>query len=192
MPTGLNAQAGGVNVRSKMAVQLSVEDLIEYTDWERGRWREFLRSRGDEVLKIGVGSNGDGRFQSVGDVVRHIFSAETRYIDRLSGRELTDTARVANDTVEALFEFGERSRSQLKEFVATFPAERWDEDVELKLMNSTIRATPRKIVVHVLMHEVRHWPQIATLLRLNGVVAEFRDFLFSPVMSGKRRREIPG
>lgn len=168
---------------------MSIEDLIEYTDWERGKWRDFLRARGDEVLKIGVGSNGDGRFQSVGDVVRHIFSAEKRYIDRLSGRALTDTSSVASDRVEALFDFGAQSRTQLREFVATFPTERWDEDVELKLMNSTIRATPRKIVVHVLMHEIRHWPQIATLLRLNGIVVEFRDFLFSPVMSGEVRRE---
>jgi uncharacterized damage-inducible protein DinB len=155
-----------------MSVQLSLEDLIEYTDWERGKWREFLRTRGDGVLKTGVGPHGDGRFQSVGGMVRHIFSAEKRYIDRLSGRELTDTSSVASDKVEALFDFGAQSRAQLK------------------LMNSTIRATPRKIVVHALMHEIRHWPQIATLLRLNGIVAEFRDFLFSPVMSGDVRREV--
>jgi uncharacterized damage-inducible protein DinB len=139
------------------------------------------------VLKIGVGSNGDGRFQSVGDLVRHIFSAETRYVDRLSERELTDTSRLANDTVEGLFEFAAQSRKRLKEFIATFPVERWDEDVELKVMNSTIRVTPRKIVVHVLVHEMRHWPQIAALLRLNGIVAGFRDFLFSPAMSGNFR-----
>jgi hypothetical protein len=45
-----------------MAIQFSVEDLIEYTDWERGKWRDFLRTRRDEVLKIGVGLNGVGRF----------------------------------------------------------------------------------------------------------------------------------
>jgi hypothetical protein len=109
MPAGLNAQAGSVNVRSEMAIQLSVEDLIEYTDWERGKWREFLRAHGYELLKIGVGPNGDGRFQSIGHLVRHIFSAEARYIDRLSDRELTDTSHVATDKVEALFEFGART-----------------------------------------------------------------------------------
>jgi hypothetical protein len=34
MPTGLKTEAGIGNVSSAMAVQLSVEDLIEYTDWE--------------------------------------------------------------------------------------------------------------------------------------------------------------
>ncbi len=172
-----------------MAISLSVDDLVEYTDWERATWHEFLRKRGDEVLKVGVGSNGDGRFQSVGDVIRHIFSAEARYIDRLSERELTDTSTLASDRVDALFEFGARSREQLKAFLAAFPAGRWDTIVEIKLMNTVFRATPRKIVVHVLLHEIRHWPQIAALLRLNGIVADHRDFLLSPVLDPERGRE---
>jgi uncharacterized damage-inducible protein DinB len=173
-----------------MAVELSVEDLIEYTDWERDKWYEFLRARGDALLNVGVGPNGDGRFESVGDVVRLIFSAEKRYIDRLSGRTLTETSFVARDRVEALFQFGAESRKDLKEFITSFPGERWDERLELRLANSTIIATPRKIVVHTLLHEIRHWPQIATLLRLNGIVAEFRDFLFSPVMGGEVRKQM--
>lgn len=171
----------------KMALQLGIEDLIEYTDWERGKWREFLQAYGDEVLKIGAGANGDGRFQSVGDIVRHIFSTEARYIDRLLDRELTDPSQVANNRVEALFEFGAQTRKQMNEVIATFPTERWDETKELQLMNSTVRATPRKIVIHLLLHEIRHWPQIATLLRLNGIVAELRDFIFSPILSGEIR-----
>jgi len=35
------------------------------------------------------------------------------------------------------------------------------------------------------MHEIRRWAQITTLLRLNGLVGEFHDFLASPVMGGK-------
>ena len=172
-----------------MAVQISVEDLIEYTDWERGKWHQLLRARGDEALKISVGANGDGRFQSIGDLVLHIFSAETRYIDRLTERDLTDTSGMARDSVEPLFEFGAGSRQRLKQFVAAFPEDQWDRPFELNLMNRVIPATPRKIVTHILLHEIRHWPQIAALLRLNGIVAEFRDFLFSPVMSGTVGRE---
>jgi uncharacterized damage-inducible protein DinB len=51
-------------------------------------------------------------------------------------------------------------------------------------MNSSLKATPRKIVVHVLLHEIRHWAQIATLLRLTGVTDGFHDILFSPAMGG--------
>jgi hypothetical protein len=72
-----------------MPINLSVSDLIEYTDWERQQWYDWLRQHGDGVLEIGAGPHGDGRFGTVGELVRHISSAEKRYVDRLSGRPLT-------------------------------------------------------------------------------------------------------
>jgi uncharacterized damage-inducible protein DinB len=72
----------------------------------------------------------------------------------------------------------------LKEFVRTFPAEEWDAPQEFTILNNSLTATPRKIVLHVLMHEIRHWAQIGTLLRLNGHKVEFHDLLFSPVLGG--------
>ena len=121
--------------------------------------------------------------------MRHIFSAEKRYVERLSGQPLTDTASIPNDNIEALFQFSQQSREGLKELVGTFPAQEWDAPKDFKVLNYFLRATPRKIVVHVLMHEIRHWAQIATLFRLNSLTDEFHDFLASPVMCGEFRRE---
>jgi uncharacterized damage-inducible protein DinB len=168
----------------QMPVGLSLNDLIEYTDWERGKWFDWLRERGDQVLKISAGPHGDGRFESVGELVRHIFSAEKRYVERLSGRSLTDTASVPNDNIEALFQFGRQSRNEFAELVEAFPSQEWDTPKDFKILNFSVRTTPKKIVAHVLMHEIRHWAQIATLLRLNGLPGELHDFLASPVMGG--------
>jgi uncharacterized damage-inducible protein DinB len=55
-------------------------------------------------------------------------------------------------------------------------------------MSSFLTATPKKIVIHVLVHEIRHWAQIATVLRAQGLTDEFHDFLFSPVMGGELKR----
>jgi uncharacterized damage-inducible protein DinB len=175
-----------------MLMHLTLDDLMEYTVWERQKWRDWLCQHGDEVLKIEAGPHGDGRFTTVGDLVRHIFSAEMRYIDRLSGRALTDTASIPNDNVEALFKFGQQSRKELEEFLKVFPSDKWDVPEDHKPGKHVLTLTPRKIVVHVVLHEIRHWAQIATLLRLNGLSGEFHDFLFSPVMGGERRREQAG
>jgi uncharacterized damage-inducible protein DinB len=172
-----------------MPINLALDDLMEYTAWERQKWHAWLRQHGDEVLKIGAGAHGDGRFRTVGDLMRHMFSAEKRYIDRLSGRELTDTASIPNDNIEAIFRFGQQSRKELKEFVETFPGQELDVPQDHKMQNSVLTVTPRKIVVHILLHEIRHWAQIATLLRLNDLVDDFHDFLFSPVMGGGIRRD---
>ena len=172
-----------------MPVHLSLSDLIDYTDWERQKWHERLRQQGDAVLKTSIGPHGDGRFSTVGELMRHIFSAEKRYVERLGERPLTDTSSVPADNLEALFQFGDESRQELKDFVEAFPSERWDVPFEFKLMNSVLRVTPKKIIVHVLVHEMRHWAQIATLMRLNGMTGEFHDFLFSPARGGEREHE---
>lgn len=171
-----------------MHIGLALNDLLDYTDWERRKWFERLRERGGAVLSVNAGPHGDGRFQSVGELMRHIFSAEKRYIERLSDRPITDTAAVAADDLDAIFELSQRSRRELRKFIETFPAGEWDAPREFQLMNSFLTASPRKIVAHVLFHEIRHWAQIATLLRLSGEKVDFHDFLFSPVMGGEFSR----
>ena len=170
-------------------LSLNLDHLVEYTDWEREKWHEWLRERGDGVLKIGVGPNADSRFETAGDLIRHIFSAEKRYVERLSGKPLTDTATIPNDNTEALFQFGEQSRKALKTFLQVFPEKDWDTAGEYQILTHKLTLTPRKIMTHVLLHEIRHWAQIATLFRLNGLTGEFHDFLFSPVMGETRREE---
>jgi len=168
-----------------MSAQLNLDDLVHYTDWERQQWQVWFGRHGQEVLKISAGAHGDGRFQTIGDLLRHVFSAEKRYIERLAERPLTDTAAIPNDNIDALFQFGQQSRQAFKEFLASFPLNAWDVPAEFKMMNNSLTATPRKILVHVLLHEIRHWAQIATLVRLNGLAVEFHDFLFSPVLGGE-------
>jgi uncharacterized damage-inducible protein DinB len=172
-----------------MPVYLELTDLLEYTDWDRRRWHTWFGRHGTSALQISVGPHGDGRFKVVGDVVRHIFSAEKRYVDRLSGRSLTDTASLATDNVDALFDFARHSRHDLRTFIDTLPAQDWDAPQEFALGKSVVRATPRKVVVHILIHEIRHWAQIATLCRLQGLTDEWHDWLMSPVMGGDSRRE---
>src|SRR5437588_28038 len=91
---------------------------------------EWLRQHGP-VLEISTGPHGDGRFGTVGELVGHMFSAEKRYVERLSGRPMTDTATIPGNDCEALFAFGEQSRRELRDFIGTLPVEecRWAEAV---------------------------------------------------------------
>ena len=172
-----------------MLDHLKLSDLLDYTDWERQKWHAWFLQHGADVLKISAGPHGDGRFGAVGELVRHILSAEKRYVERLSGRSLTDPASIPTDNIDALFQFGRQSRNDLREFIETFPSQSWDIPQDFTILKYFLRATPRKIVVHILMHEIRHWAQIATLLRLHGLTDEFHDLLFSPVLGGEFRRE---
>jgi uncharacterized damage-inducible protein DinB len=165
-------------------LQISLEDLLVYTDWQRVQWHTILQQHGPSVLTTSAGPHGDGRFDAIGDLIRHIFSAETRYVERLEGRALSDTSTLPIDNLETLFTFGRASRQKLRHFIDTFPPEQWDLTQEFSFMNSRLSATPRKILLHVVIHEIRHWAQVATLLRLRGVTGDLQDLLFSPVLGG--------
>lgn len=177
-----------------MPITLDLNELIEYTDWQRGKWQAWFQRHGDRVLDLGAGPQGDGRFESVGDLMRHIFAAEKRYVERLSSLPLTDTAALPKHSVEALFQLGQQTRRELRDFIETFPPNDWNVPQHYQILSYSITATPRKIVTHILMHEIRHWAQIGTLLRLNGLTGEFHDFLFSPAMdtaSGPEQESLP-
>ena len=161
---------------------LAFNDLLAYTEWERQKWFALFRKH-PQALSLPAGPHGDGRFEKVGAVIHHVFSAERRYVDRLANRPITDTSQLPSGNLDALIEQGQHSRQHIREFIATFPASEWDTPFELTIMNSSLMVTPRKIITHVLLHEIRHWAQIATLLRLNGIKDDFHDFLFSPVMN---------
>ena|SRR6267378_5035732 len=118
-----------------------------------------------------------------------MFAAEKSYIDKLSVRSLADVTSIPDGDIEAFFlqstkpERFEGICRNVPHPGVGCPAGSHKE------LNSVLTATPRKIVVHILLHEIRHWAHIATLFRLNGLVDDFHDFLFSPVMGGELRRE---
>jgi len=165
-----------------MRLALDIRDLVGYTTWQREVWRTWFGQKGPAPLAVTTGEHGDGRFTTVGGLIRHIFSSELRYAERIAGVPLTDTSAIAIDDPTALFLLAAVGRASFMGVIETLSAAEWTEPFEFSLLNSTVRSTPRKVVMHVLTHEIRHWAQVATLLRLQGWVGERQDLLFSPVL----------
>lgn len=165
-----------------MSLTLDVRDLVGYTTWQRAIWRTWFAKTGPAPLAVTTGDHGDGRFTTVGGLIRHIFSSELRYAQRIAGVPLSDTSVVAIDDPTALFLLGTVGRASFIGVIETLPSDQWAIPLEFQLFSSAVRLTPRKIILHVLTHEIRHWAQVATLLRLQGWMGERQDLLFSPVL----------
>ncbi len=165
-----------------MSVDLELSHLLDYTAWERAQWRAWFREQGPAALAVGLGPNGDGRVNTIGELVRHIFAAELRYAERIRQLPLTDPASLPAGDVEALFALGERSRGALLDLLRDFPRERWDQPQQVQIGPQPRAVTPRKMVVQAILHEIRHWAQVSTLLRIGGRKGGSRDFLASPVL----------
>jgi uncharacterized damage-inducible protein DinB len=112
----------------------------------------------------------------------HIFAVELRYAERLNEVvEVTPYERHTGKPSGELFAMGEQARRMLAEYLAHAP----DLDRVLTfptLTSGTLSASKRKIAIHMLLHGVRHWAQLATALREAGFAPGKHDFIFSNVM----------
>jgi uncharacterized damage-inducible protein DinB len=146
-------------------MHLTVEELIHYTDEERARWEKWFGENGEDLLKMPL--TGD-RENSVGALVMHIFGPELRYIQRLKDEPLTEYRARPCSTVDQVFGFGLESRRALRDYVLGLKPEDWARSVRLQIAGHERTATVRKIILHALLHEVRHWAQIARIMRERG------------------------
>jgi uncharacterized damage-inducible protein DinB len=160
-----------------MTIAFGMDDLLLYLDWDRSQWHAWFRAQGSAALAVGLGSNNAGRIQTVGELVRHIFSAERRYVQRALKVPLMDTTVIPADDVEALFAFGLESRRALRELLVSFPDTEWNAPREMSFDGQTRIVTSRIMIVQAVTHELRHWAQVATFLRQAGYDPGVHDFI---------------
>jgi uncharacterized damage-inducible protein DinB len=166
---------------SDMAFTFSLDDLLAYSDWDRAQWHGWFRDHGPATLAVDLGPNNAGRMRNIGELVRHIFSAERRYVERCLQVPLTDTSGIAADEVETLFAFGIESRRALRELLASFPDSEWDATREMSFGTHTRTVTCRKMILQAITHELRHWAHVAAFLRQAGHEPGFHDLILSPL-----------
>jgi len=144
---------------------LSLNELLTYTDEERGKWRAWLSAH-PEALAVRM--QPDGRFATVGALVDHIFLVEVRHLARLQKQDVPSESRVATE-VAPLFEYATNARRALRDFIATLP----DSDAQVvrtfTVQSGSFSLTPRKLLFHIALHETRHWAQIALAIRQAGM-----------------------
>jgi uncharacterized damage-inducible protein DinB len=145
---------------------LSIEELISYTDEERARWEKWFAVQGDEPLQIALAGD---KHSTVGMLILHIFGPELRYVERLRGQPVTEYRDGPTDRVAEIFAFGHRSRAALREYVQQAQPDDWGRILEFNVGQYQLGASARKIVLHVLLHEIRHWAQIARIMREHGL-----------------------
>jgi uncharacterized damage-inducible protein DinB len=146
-------------------MHLTVAELMAYTAEERARWEDWFRANGDEVFSMPIAGTME---TSIGQLVMHVFGPELRYVQRLRNEDQTDYRALPHGSVEAVFGFGLQSRSAMRDFIDGLAAADWDRVMEYPVRNFWVRASIRKTICHVYIHEIRHWAQIARLVRERG------------------------
>lgn len=145
---------------------LTFQELIRYTNDERDKWRAWLREH-PAAMDAGVQPPGS-RLPTVGKLIDHIFLVERRHLQRLRGEPLSEATGLSANHAPPLFDYGASVRRELEGFVEALGDDEADEVRTFEVQNQRWPMTPRKLLFHVLLHETRHWAQIALAVRLAG------------------------
>ena len=144
----------------------SIDELLRYSAEERDTWRRWLVAN---PAAIDAPMQPGGRFPTVGKLIDHIFLVERRHLQRLQrpaavARHRAHRQQRARRSSTTARRYGARwssSSDALDEHEA-------DEVRTIEVRDRQWPVTPRKLLFHILVHEIRHWAQIALAVRLAG------------------------
>jgi uncharacterized damage-inducible protein DinB len=149
---------------------LSFDNLLELTSVEHHRWHEWFM----EHPEAWATAFATGRTSTIGGLVLHIFGVELRYAQRLLEERVASPDEFTQSTVEEVFELGEHARSQLVQFLTNASDDDLAKVLTFATMTAgTVTANKHKIAANIFLHGIRHWAQVATVLRQNGFVDQW-------------------
>ena len=148
-----------------MPLTIAFDELLRYTNAERDKWRVWLTSHS---AAIDASVQPGGRLPTVGRLIDHIFLVERRHLQRLHALPLSDSTGLTGNNAAPLFDYGASVRRELEQFVADLGEDDADTVRDFEVRERQWPMTPRKLLFHILLHEIRHWAQIALAVRLAG------------------------
>lgn len=158
---------------------LTGEELLAWNDLTARRWRDFVTAN-PAVLEVPC----DIRDAlTAGQLLQHIVAVELRYAERLAGLAETDYAAVNSRTADEILETHDEAVTLLRGLMADSGFD-WTHEIEFQTITAGRMKAPRKVVfVHAMMHGIRHYAQLATLVRQHGFKPDWpMDYLFMGIV----------
>ena len=152
---------------------LTANELIIWVEKTSTGWRNLLAAH-PELLAVPCDVN---NVQSVAQLLQHIVAVELRFAERLSDLPATDYTNIAYDSVEKIYATHDHAFSLIDKLLASHMD--WDQPIEFSTrVMGPARSTPKTILFHLLLHSIRHYAQLATLARQQGIKPDWgMDYL---------------
>jgi uncharacterized damage-inducible protein DinB len=160
-------------------LNLSFEEFLRYTAEERDKWRRFFDGH-PEATELPTPSP---RFDTIGKLIDHIFLVERRHLQRLRGEPVSERTGLTGSNAPPLFDYGASVRRELEQYTGDIDEEEADQIRTFHVRNEQWPMSARKLLFHILVHETRHWAQIALVVRSAGLEPPGdHDLFFSRAM----------
>ena len=149
-------------------VALTGTELQEWVEHMSRGWKNLILAH-PEILSFPCDIR---ETRSVAELLQHIVAVELRYAERLNEMPQTPYESIPFDSVEAIYATHDRAMEMLRPLLDR-NEHFWETIIENKTRSAGImRASRRTVLVHLLTHSVRHYAQLATLVRKQGIESE--------------------
>jgi uncharacterized damage-inducible protein DinB len=153
---------------------LSAEEILAWNEKTAKGWKQLLTNH-PELLTQPCDVAGT---KSVAELLQHIVAAQLRYAERLAGLPISDYASIPFDSVESIYATHDRATEIFQQLLTSDID--WNEPIDFTTRSmGTLHSDRKTIFFHALLHGIRHYAQLASLVRHCGVKPDWpMDYLF--------------
>ena len=143
---------------------LTADEMLAWLETTSMKWKTLIEEH-PEILAIPCDVMECG---TVGQLLQHIVAVELRYADQLSGEAPTEYSAIPFDSAAAIYATHELA---MKKFRTLLDSDvDWDGSFEFMTRSmGAMRASRKTVLFHALLHAIRHYAQLATLVRQHGI-----------------------
>jgi uncharacterized damage-inducible protein DinB len=143
---------------------LTAQDIVAWLQKTSEEARKILIAH-PEALALPCDIAGT---KTVGELVQHIVAVELRYAERLAELPVSDYAAIPFHSAEALYATHDQAAAIFQQQLATCTD--WDDKIDFPTRSlGPARSTRKAVFFHAHLHAIRHYAQLATLLRQNDI-----------------------
>lgn len=159
-----------------MPLNISVEKLLTWNDATAQHWRAFILAN-PTILALPCDIRNS---KTIADTLQHIVAVELRYAQRLSGLPESPYEEVPKDSINSLIAAHELAINLLRNLLSN-PDYDWSAELIFDTISlGRLRASRETVLLHLTLHSIRHYAQLATLIRQNGFKPNWpMDYLFA-------------
>jgi uncharacterized damage-inducible protein DinB len=154
---------------------LTAEEILAWNDKTAQGWRKLLTTH-PELLTRPCDIAGT---RSIAELLQHIVAAQLRYAERLAGLPISDYASIPFDSVDSIYAVHDRAAAIFRQLFTSKDID-WNEPIDFTTRTmGSLRSDRKTILFHALLHSIRHYAQLASLVRHCGVKPDWpMDYLF--------------
>lgn len=152
---------------------LTAHEVLHWNDTNTAQWRKLFEKH-PEALALPCDIRGSS---TVADLLQHIVAVELRYAERLGDEAVTEYDAVPKESITKIFAVHDRAIAKINILLADATYD-WQLEIDMETRQGRLIASRKAVLFHALLHSMRHYAQLATLLRHSGITATWpMDYL---------------